>query len=110
MRMLTGRVATIDVRRAKPPPKKADPFYLSREWRALVGSLIADRFGSRAAAHCEDPACAVAHLRGIRLIADHVHERTDGGASLDPANILFRCYPCHARKTAAAAASRAARG
>ena len=37
---------------------------------------------------------------GIRLLGDHVVEIKDGGARLDPSNVMLRCYSCHARKTA----------
>jgi len=110
MRMLTGRVATLDVRIAKPPPKKADPFYLSPEWRALLARLMVERFGSPANARCEDPLCKSPGRRGVRLFGDHVHELKDGGAPLDPHNVLFRCGSCHTRKTAEARAVRNARG
>lgn len=106
MHMLTGCVATFDVRQAKPAPKKADPFYVSPEWRALVASEIVRRFGNKANTHCEDRACLTPHYRGIRVIGHHIRERSDGGAGLDRANVKFLCYPCHARVTAAAARAR----
>ena len=82
------------------PEKKAAPFYLTPEWRALMDSIIAQRFGSRANARCEDPECKRPHRRGIRIFGDHVVEVKDGGALLDPRNILCRCGSCHTRKTA----------
>src|SRR5690554_95167 len=89
-----------------PPPKRADSFYLSPEWRALVDGEMIRRFGSKANARCEDAACKSPHRRGIRLFGDHIHERKDGGAPLDPANVMFRCGSCHSRKTAEARAAR----
>src|SRR5690348_2732457 len=37
------------------PAKKADPFYLSPEWRALMAAIIKARFGGPENARCEDP-------------------------------------------------------
>ena len=83
--------------RLRPAPKIADPFYLSREWRVFARDMTRQR-GNR----CED--CGAT---GVRLIADHAHERKDGGADFDPANIIIRCYPCHNRKTHKAKRQRA---
>lgn len=82
--------------RLRAPEKRADPFYLTREWREMVAAVRAQR-GYR----CEE--CGV-DMRGNRraLHADHIDEIKDGGASLDPLNIRLRCQACHNRKTAAA--------
>lgn len=48
--------------------------------------------------------------RSVRLIADHIVERRDGGADFDPANIQLLCIRlnadgqggCHNRKTTVA--------
>jgi 5-methylcytosine-specific restriction protein A len=82
--------------RVKPALKIAEAFYLSPEWRRLVASIKRER-GSR----CEE--CGSRH----RVIADHVVERSDGGADLDPANVKLRCFTCHQRKTALARKLRA---
>lgn len=95
--------------RAAFAPKKADPFYLSPEWRELRDTLIAER-GRR----CE--ACGKTHEDDgspVRLVADHSHERRDGGANLDKRNIKLLCTRtggngaaglggCNNRKTARA--------
>jgi 5-methylcytosine-specific restriction protein A len=94
----------LDTRAVKPPPKTADPFYLSPEWRALMGAIIAER-GRR----CQDPHHQGLHQRGTRVFGDHVVELKDGGAPLDPTNVLLRCGSCHTRKTAATRAARMAR-
>jgi len=94
LREIAPRVRSIDTRTAKPPPKRADPFYLSREWRALIAAIIHDR-GRR----CEDPLCKYPSRAGIRLFGDHIVELRDGGAPLDPANVMLRCGSCHTRKT-----------
>lgn len=78
------------------PPKLADRFYLSREWRDLVASIKRER-----GARCEQ--CG----SGSRIIGDHIHERRDGGADLDRNNIRLLCFACHQAKTAAARKARA---
>lgn len=94
---LSPRVGTLGLR-TPSPPKTAEPFYQSREWKALVARLVAER-GRR---------CEACGATGQRLIGDHVVERKDGGAELDPANIRLLCLPCHNRKTAQARAERLA--
>jgi hypothetical protein len=96
---LRPRLAALDTRIAKHPPKTADPFYLSPEWRALMHAIISER-GRR---------CQECGRTGCRLFGDHVVELKDGGAPLDPRNVLLRCGACHTRKTAAARAARMAR-
>lgn len=89
----------MDMRTAKPPPKVADPFYLSGEWRAFVDRLKGERFGSARNARCEDPKCKHPERRDAMVSGDHIIELKDGGAPLDPRNVLFRCGSCHTRKT-----------
>ena len=102
LRAFGPRLSAIETRRVIPPAKTADPFYRSPEWQALLGRLIRER-GRR----CEDQQHDPAQSRTDRRIyGDHIVELKDGGAPLDPANILLRCAPCHGRKTAAARAAR----
>ena len=82
--------------RLAPAVKVAESFYLSREWRDLVGRLKRER-----GAWCAK--CGA----GGRIIGDHVTERRDGGAELDAGNVELLCMKCHARKTAAARKARA---
>lgn len=97
-----GRLKALDARvemleaRVRPAPKIADVFYHSREWRALVAAVKRAR-----GAWCQR--CGSGH----RIIGDHVVERKDGGADLDPANIELLCAACHNAKTARAKARRA---
>jgi 5-methylcytosine-specific restriction protein A len=102
MRTLKPRLRQLDTRSVKPPPKRAEVFYLSPAWRDFSARLLAQR-GRR----CQDPLCRDPTAPGVRY-PDHIKERADGGADFDPANILIRCAPCHGRKTAAARAARAA--
>jgi hypothetical protein len=43
--------------------------------------------------------CLACGKHATYLEADHIVELKDGGAPLDPANVLLLCRPCHARKT-----------
>jgi 5-methylcytosine-specific restriction protein A len=96
MRNLPPTLASLDLRSAKPSPKKADAFYLSAEWRALVDRLRRER------PNC----CALCARTKVRLFADHIIELADGGSRFDPMNVMLICGSCHTRKTAAARARR----
>lgn len=99
LKALPALVRRLDTRIAMPPPKTADDFYATPAWRKLRNEIVAER-GYR----CEDPHCDGPPY--AMLYGDHVVELKDGGAPLDKANILLRCPPCHARKTARARADR----
>ncbi len=99
------RLATADTRAIRRDAKVALPFYSSPEWRALMKALIAKR-GRR----CEKTACRRAcdsDGHAVRIFGDHIIELRDGGAPLDPDNVMLLCGACHARKTADARAIRA---
>lgn len=85
--------------RVKALPKMAEAFYQSREWRALVAQRKRDHDYLLALSRCR---------RGERLILDHIVERKDGGADLDPSNTQWLTQTEHAKKTAKAKAARAA--
>lgn len=99
LRMLRPTLATLDTRAAKPAPKTADPFYQSAAWRALVDKIKAER-GAR---------CQECGRDRCRIFGDHIRERQDGGADLDPDNVRLLCGSCHTAKTHAARAVRMAR-
>ena len=82
--------------RVAAAPKVAEAFYQSAAWRSLVARVKRER-GSW---------CQRCGSRR-RVIADHIVERRDGGADLDPNNIEMLCFDHHAAKTAAARARRA---
>lgn len=98
LRMMPARLRSLPAL-VKPMPKVAERFYTSKEWRGLMARLKRQR-----GAWCER--CG-AGGKGVRIIGDHVVERKDGGAELDPANVMLLCLPCHNRKTAEAKARRA---
>lgn len=103
------RIATVDTRRVQPAPKQADPFYSSADWRALCEQLKTDRWPwliLEKGHCCEDPQCQAKHWVGMRIYFDHIVELRDGGAPLDPANIMGRCGSSHTRKTLAERARR----
>lgn len=78
------------------PTKKVGNFYLAPEWRGFIAHLIKIR-GRR----CQDPLHDPDRPRdGVRIFGDHVIELQDGGAPLDPFNVMLRCGSCHSRKTA----------
>lgn len=65
------------------------------QWRKLV----LDRAGWR----CQGAGCGRQGGRGgVTLFADHIVERKDGGALLDPENGQALCGSCHTKKTVAA--------
>jgi hypothetical protein len=102
LRTLRHKLAPASRVKVRQPQKTADPFYTSAPWRALMDGIIKQR-GRR----CEDVEHDASKPRsGIRIFGDHIRELKDGGAALDPNNILLRCGACHTRKTAASRADR----
>ena len=101
---LSPRLGTLDTRTARPAPKVADPELLTPEHKAWRQEVL-----KRAGWKCQAPGCT-AHGRrgGVRLYADHIVERRDGGAPLDPANGQALCAKHHSEKTARARAARMA--
>lgn len=100
--MVMGRLKAMPARlgamppKLAPAPKVAEGFYSSPEWRELVRDVKRVRGG-----WCER--CGSTH----RVAGDHIVERKDGGAPLDPANVELLCARCHNAKTAKARAARA---
>ncbi|KMO18908.1 HNH endonuclease [Methylobacterium indicum] len=100
-RLATARplLATADGRTVRPLPKTGDPELSTPEHRAWA--LAVKR---RAGWKCEE--CGTPHGPECRLIADHIVERSDGGAPLDLNNGRALCPHHHGIKTAAARARR----
>lgn len=91
LQTIKPRIATIDTRAVKPPPKTADPIYSTREYQAWRAKII-----ERAGGRCEWLGCG---RRERRMFADHIHEVKDGGARYDPANGQCLCGSHHTTKT-----------
>ncbi len=98
---LKPRVAEINLRNAKVPPKVADAFYSSPEWIALR-----DRVRHEAGGRCQVPGCGRADRR---MFVDHIVELKDGGAPLDRGNTILICSSHHVLKTNVERAKRTAR-
>jgi 5-methylcytosine-specific restriction enzyme A len=108
---MTPRLTTLRPRvtlaspRITARPKQIDGVYHSKPWTTLLAAIIKQR-GRR----CEDPQCKTPDRgTGRQIYGDHIKELQDGGALLDPANVLLRCAPCHTRKTLAERAKRMAK-
>jgi hypothetical protein len=96
LRTLGAKLKPSAQSKVRLPAKKAEGFYTSAEWRSLIDAIMRRR-GKR----CEDADHDPARPRtGIRVFGDHIIERKDGGAPLDPANVMLRCGSCHTRKAA----------
>lgn len=105
VRMLQPSIKRLDVRSSQPAPKTADPELLTPEHRAWRSAVLR-RAGYRCEAMDDGKRCTVS--APVRLFADHIVERKDGGAPLDPRNGQCMCGSHHTRKTQAARAARMA--
>lgn len=75
---------------ARVAPKEREDFYVSPGYKAWRAEVL-----RRANFTCQ----GTGPHNGF-LHADHIVERRDGGAELDPANGQALCTACHNRKTA----------
>ena len=98
MRMFGPRITVLDTRVAKPSPKEVDPFYLSKDYRIWREAVI-----KRAGGRCQYPGC---DRKEARMFADHIVERKDNGAELDPSNGQCLCGKHHTLKTSMTRAKR----
>lgn len=107
MKTLRPGPAPINTAIARPPRKETDPELLTVEhlrWREAV----LRRAGYRCEAVTDGVRCpkrAPEH----RMFADHIVERKDGGALLDPMNGQCLCGAHHTAKTIASRNERRAR-
>ena len=101
LRILNKKLAPSTHVKVRAPVKRADEFYSSPEWRSLLDAII--KLRGRC---CEDPAHDSTKSRSGKIYGDHVRELKDGGARLDPSNVLLRCASCHQAKTMIARAAR----
>lgn len=108
VRTLKPALQTMDTRTVRSPEKRADPFYLTPEYRAWRAKVIA-----KAGRRCEDvdqatgQRCTKAEPKH-RMFADHIVEVKDGGAPYDTSNGKCRCGSHHTTKTAKVRAERMA--
>lgn len=98
------RVATTRTSRIAIPEKRADPELLTPEHRAWRSEVLR-RAGYRCQAKAGGGRC-FRTMPTYRLFADHIVERRDGGAALDPANGQCLCGEHHTRKTMKARVAR----
>jgi hypothetical protein len=88
----------------RPAEKRADPFYLSPEWRVLCAEIKRERWPGLLATKghcCEDPECDAMHSRNARIFFHHIRERRDAPhLQLVKANIQCLCGSAHSRVTA----------
>lgn len=92
-------VGALDTSIAREPPKRADNFYTSPEWRSLMARIKRKR----------PDCCERCGRTNTRLFGDHITELKDGGAPLEENNVQLLCGSCHTAKTHQARAERYAR-
>lgn len=107
---LPPRLRQVDTRAVRPVAtvKRADAELLTeahRAWREAV----CERAGWRCQWVENGVRCTRSREGGHRMVADHVVERADGGAALDPANGQCLCVAHNTRKGAMARAARLGR-
>ena len=109
MRKLGPSIRTFEHRRIKPEEKKADPFYLTPEYRAWREKVIG-KAGRRCEAVDHGNRCRKSEFNRPpdRMFADHIKEVRDGGAKYDPVNGQCLCGRHHTLKTVDARAKRLA--
>lgn len=106
MKTLQPRFGTLDVRVAKPAPKRADAELLTAEGRAWA-HRICERAGWRCQWIEDGQRCQASRARGDSVVADHIHERADGGAPYADANGQCLCTRHNTLKGLAARTARA---
>ncbi|QIJ77537.1 HNH endonuclease [Methylobacterium sp. NI91] len=99
---LAPRLGTLDTRTAQPVQKTADPELLTPEHKAWRQEVL-----KRAGWKCQRPGYTAQRRHGgVRLYADHIMERRDGGVPLNPADEQALCAKHHSEKTVRATAAR----
>jgi 5-methylcytosine-specific restriction protein A len=107
LRTRAPRLAPHDTRTARPRPKQADAELQTPEHRAWR-LAVCRRAGWRCEWIKEDgKRCEASAERGDRMFADHIIERADGGALLDPNNGQCLCGSHNTLKGNEARAARA---
>lgn len=81
--------------KVRSPAKQTDPHYGSQAHKDWVKEVF-----KRSGGRCQWPGCTRSASES-RMFADHIVERKDGGADLDPQNGWLLCGTHHTSKTAA---------
>lgn len=98
MKTFKTGLRTFDTRSVRPPPKAADAELLTPEhkaWRLAV----CRRAGWRCQWVENGKRCEASAANDNRMFADHIVERSDGGALYDVNNGQCLCGSHHTRKT-----------
>lgn len=98
----TARTSIAPLMRGDAAGRSAKPtmdFYGSAAWKKV--RLEVQRACNRTCRGCGKT--------DTRIYVDHIVELKDGGAPLDPGNLVGLCASCHAKKTARERAKRAGR-
>lgn len=98
VQFLRPKLKAAEFRTVIPAPKVVDKELTTEAHRKWRGEVL-----QRAGYKCEK--CGADGTTN-RLFADHIKERQDGGALLDPKNGMALCGSCHTKKTASARAKR----
>jgi hypothetical protein len=105
LRTMNTLLKTMDSRVIRMQPKTADKELGTAEHRAWR-EVVIQRAGYRCE-HLERGVRCTKSMPTHRMFADHIVERKDGGALLDPANGRCLCGSHHTTKTNWARAERA---
>jgi len=106
LHVMKPSIRVLDTRAVKPQIKQADAELQTAEYRRWRDE-VCRRAGYRCEAIEDGRRCTKA-APAHRMFADHIVERSDGGALLDPANGQCLCGKHHTTKTIAARARRLA--
>jgi 5-methylcytosine-specific restriction protein A len=106
LRIMRPAIRMLDTRAIKLAPKKADAELLTTEHRGWRTAVLT-KAGFRCEAINNGRRCDKASPKH-RLFADHIKERRDGGAPLDPQNGMCLCGSHHTAKTIAQRVNRLA--
>lgn len=87
--IIKPKLRTLSGRSVELPKKQVDKDLLTREYRDWRREVV-----RRASYSCEK--CG---RKNVKLYADHIVERKDGGALYDLSNGMALCASCHSVKT-----------
>ena len=96
---INNGLKVLDTSIARVPPKTADAFYVSKEWRGLMATILKQR--GRVCERCGRTGC--------RTSGDQIGELKDGGAKLERKKVQLLGGWCHTAKKAREKTKRAAK-